>query len=147
MRAFGLEGWIERLLQSDSSISRVRREALHAHKSPPDLEGLGLVGLAQCPIDGPHVQEPSILDCAASVGRLVQDFQGPRPRARIIFYLLLPYSLEAPPLPVPLQPWPPYPQPEQVNPQLLHELAKILIWPQKSWLRHEPPSILYHPIS
>ena len=146
MRAFGLEGWIERLLQSDSSISRARLEALHAHESPLDLEGLGLVGLTQCPNDGPHVQEPSILDCAASVGRLVQDFQGPRPRARIIFYLLLPYSLELRPLPVPLQPWP-CPQAEQVNPQLLPELAKILIWPQKSWLRHERPSALDHPIS
>lgn len=146
-RDYNFEGWNERLLQSDSSISMATPEALIAHQWHLDLEGLGLVGLTLSPNVGPHVQGPSIPDYAASADRLVQDFQDPRPHARIIFYFLSSYFLELRHLRLlPLQLWLcRRPEPLPLPPP--HEQAMIPIWPRRSWWRHEPPSTLEHPRS
>ena len=90
IRNFGFEEEREQLLLFDSSTAKVKPGELGSHEFPPGLEELGLVGLTEYPTDEPHAQGPSTPDCVASSDRVAQGFQGPRPHAMIIFYLLSP---------------------------------------------------------
>ena len=126
-----LEGEKGELLQPDSSKSKARPKGLDSSQLFPALEEPALLDLTRFPNDERHAQEPSIPNCVASFDRLAQDFQGPQPHARIIFYLLLPYFLEQQRRLALLQPWPCL-QPEPLPPQPLRESVTIPALLQRS---------------